>query len=628
MQAKQLRALMRIDNSDLKEHRVPSQLVFRKASRQFTRMLRDRIGTDYLLCQAKELLLARRFLSKRGLDPQYAGEWSNDFVYLPKSQNEEQEMFEWKDDQNDYFHEDSESEWDDVSDFSSSPPIVEEQLLQSKADSINNLGGHNAASLQGNPSSTYRVPTIPNLYSNGMRNPTNYQTCGIVRLRIGSEQAARVRDLEQQQQQECTGQSNHYITKTDVRPFRLWNTLESDGEHARAEIPRNDKIPAAGNSELPVRRIMGGQWSYESLEPKPWSMPTSSMRYEKLEQARMEAQTKQAEANTASVAATTEHIENAIMSQPEDCHGGNSSKGIQSSSQQENGGTSSVAEMLPSSDTCIPESSINPVTPLDVNEVQTNSAFPGTDTDLESHSMSIRNISVQDSEHRLQPAPIAPPAEEGKQKLEYSLPAFVQPSESETVGNLVVDEQQDEERKSQTPAVDGHSAEEKTNGEDAGPELKEDTNVEEPLHREKTSPGQAEAQPTSLVLDHANEEEEQDTVMHVCSPSLTAPKLSDGGNTIHMEDIQLQNSMPGDECDASHSSSDSETVQEESPVPKFDSVEPNDEDSDISKTTKTKSNITLTKPKAPSKKTAAINERRRSVRLNGPPKKQTLRKRK
>lgn len=637
MQAKQLRALMRIDNSDLKAHKVPSQLVFRKTSRQFARRLRDSIRTDYLLCQAKDLLLARKFLSKRGLDPRYAGEWNNDFVYLPKSQNEEQEMFEWKD--NYHFGENPGPEEEHVSDIASSPPIMDEQSLRSQADSINDLGDYDVASFrgyQGHPPSTYRVP-MSNSYSNETRNHMNHQACGIVRLRIGSEQAARVRDLEQPS--EWTGLSNHYITRTEVQPLRQRNSLDSNGQHAFAETSRNHsrKLPVAGDFELPVRRVMGGQWSYSSLEPKLSSMPTSSLRYRgKPEKVRRETQMQQAEENAGSVASTAENIENAVTSQSEDRHGNNSSTGIQSSSQQNNEGTSSVTEMPPSSDTCIPEMSFaNPVISLD-SKVQTKSAFPSTDTNFERHSTPIRNISVQDSEYRPQPARIAASSDdlcysaEGKQKLEDSLLSVVKPSASgPTIENSLVDEKQDEGLKFQAPAVDSRSTNEKTNGEDAEPKIKEHTNVDVLMHSEEAPSKKVEAQPSSLVLDHAHEEEKK-SIMHEYSPSLTAPELSGGGNSIHMESTQSQDSKTSDERVASHSSSGNKTVQEGSPTPKFDSTEQNgnEEDSEISKTTNTKSSTSLTKPKAPSKKTTAIGEQRRSVRLNGPPKKQTLRKRK
>ncbi|KKK12584.1 hypothetical protein AOCH_006124 [Aspergillus ochraceoroseus] len=77
MRAKQLRALLKVDNSSWKCTRVPHQLVFRKISRQFAHKLKEAVKTDYLLCEAQELLSARRFLRRRGIDIKFAGNWSN-----------------------------------------------------------------------------------------------------------------------------------------------------------------------------------------------------------------------------------------------------------------------------------------------------------------------------------------------------------------------------------------------------------------------------------------------------------------------------------------------------------------------------------------------------------------------
>ncbi|RHZ43153.1 uncharacterized protein CDV56_100869 [Aspergillus thermomutatus] len=87
MRAKQLRALLRIDNSSASRNRIPHKLVFRKISRKTTQRLRDNIETDYLLCEVGEVLNARRFLQKRGIEIHYAGEWSGSVVTWPRAQN-------------------------------------------------------------------------------------------------------------------------------------------------------------------------------------------------------------------------------------------------------------------------------------------------------------------------------------------------------------------------------------------------------------------------------------------------------------------------------------------------------------------------------------------------------------
>lgn len=99
MRLKQLTALMRLDNTQLKQHSVPHQLIFRKTSRRYTRRLRERLDMDYLLCQSRELLTARRFLHRRGIDRSFAGDWGNEMVSLKgPDDGAEPEIFEWKED--------------------------------------------------------------------------------------------------------------------------------------------------------------------------------------------------------------------------------------------------------------------------------------------------------------------------------------------------------------------------------------------------------------------------------------------------------------------------------------------------------------------------------------------------
>ena len=43
--------------------------------------------TDYLLCDVGELVNARRFLQRRGIDRHYAGEWSGSIVTWPRAED-------------------------------------------------------------------------------------------------------------------------------------------------------------------------------------------------------------------------------------------------------------------------------------------------------------------------------------------------------------------------------------------------------------------------------------------------------------------------------------------------------------------------------------------------------------
>ncbi|EAW22560.1 uncharacterized protein NFIA_012490 [Aspergillus fischeri NRRL 181] len=87
MRAKQLRALLRIDNSSGSRNRTPHKLVFRKISRKTAQRLRGSLETDYLLCEVGELLNARRFLQRREIERHYAGEWSGSIVTWPRAED-------------------------------------------------------------------------------------------------------------------------------------------------------------------------------------------------------------------------------------------------------------------------------------------------------------------------------------------------------------------------------------------------------------------------------------------------------------------------------------------------------------------------------------------------------------
>ncbi|KAL4880892.1 hypothetical protein BJY04DRAFT_218731 [Aspergillus karnatakaensis] len=89
MRARQLRELLKIDNSSKRQH-TPHQLVFRKITRQTFRKLQDRIDTDadFFCCQSSELDDARAFLCIRRMDPKFAGSWGSSTVIVPEFQGD------------------------------------------------------------------------------------------------------------------------------------------------------------------------------------------------------------------------------------------------------------------------------------------------------------------------------------------------------------------------------------------------------------------------------------------------------------------------------------------------------------------------------------------------------------
>ncbi|KAK2795734.1 hypothetical protein FQN52_003583 [Onygenales sp. PD_12] len=95
MRRKQLRALLRLDNGSLQQHKVPAQLVFRNISKRYLRNTLSRPEADYCMTRAADLLIARKYLSSIGLGPSLAGEWGNNLVKMRRDSAGVDEEFEW-----------------------------------------------------------------------------------------------------------------------------------------------------------------------------------------------------------------------------------------------------------------------------------------------------------------------------------------------------------------------------------------------------------------------------------------------------------------------------------------------------------------------------------------------------
>lgn len=92
MQKKQLEALMSIDNSEPLEHQVPGILVFKHVAKTYFKKPELELYPDYLLSRVSDVLIAREYLRRIGLDPDLAGEWSNGYAKIemdPYGQGEE-----------------------------------------------------------------------------------------------------------------------------------------------------------------------------------------------------------------------------------------------------------------------------------------------------------------------------------------------------------------------------------------------------------------------------------------------------------------------------------------------------------------------------------------------------------
>ncbi|OJD16417.1 hypothetical protein AJ78_03404 [Emergomyces pasteurianus Ep9510] len=96
MRMKQLRALLRVDNSYLRTQKVPGQLVFRNISKKCLCDTTTLSGPDYSMSQASDILIARKYLRSIGLDTKFAGEWSNNLVTITTTGiSDVDEDFEW-----------------------------------------------------------------------------------------------------------------------------------------------------------------------------------------------------------------------------------------------------------------------------------------------------------------------------------------------------------------------------------------------------------------------------------------------------------------------------------------------------------------------------------------------------
>lgn len=298
MQEKQLRALLRIDNSTLRLNRVPHQLVFRKISRQCTRKLREGIQYDYLLCSAGEILNARRFLQRRGLDRRYAGEWSNNMAFLRTPKDDvESETFEW--------YEDTDPELPAVSPMEPSRAYAlifgsgartignGDGQLQAKTPFINRVrraGTVNPADLQvlnGGITSSPGWSEALNGQSTAFNPDPGPPHTGLVRLKIGTERAAQIRDYEEL----ATMNPNDALPMPPPQHWgRYRRNLASPMTISPSLLRRRSSL--RNSFHQPLERTIGGNWSYDFPEPK--SAPpftTSSMRFkQKLEEARLEAQ--------------------------------------------------------------------------------------------------------------------------------------------------------------------------------------------------------------------------------------------------------------------------------------------------------------------------------------------------
>ncbi|EED21548.1 conserved hypothetical protein [Talaromyces stipitatus ATCC 10500] len=271
MRAKQLEALMCLDNSDLKKHAVPARLVMAsKLWNRAHRVIRKRSKWRYLLCQVGDLLLARKFLSKRGLSMIYAGEWDNQFVAVPSLSNTTgvPETMEWKGARepppdpinaagNDGLLSNNtpRSSTAGRSNVQIAPPstVTDQRGEQSTAEQ-----GHDSRTLENDQQAS------SNRHDRELFLPNQ----ALVRLRIGPRNAARIH--VEQTTQPFTPPRRHKGPSPSASPRPQSIVTEANSDDTIEEPPSEWNTSDELHNQYPMpvlRRI--GSWSTDRTHPQP-----------------------------------------------------------------------------------------------------------------------------------------------------------------------------------------------------------------------------------------------------------------------------------------------------------------------------------------------------------------------
>ncbi|KAL2006422.1 hypothetical protein VTN00DRAFT_9090 [Thermoascus crustaceus] len=655
MREKQLRALMRIDNSELKLNRVPHQLVFRKTSRQYSRKLRESIASDYLLCQAGEVLGARRFLHKRGLDPRYAGDWNNEMVVLRKSQGDlDTETFEWKDDSEDDSEPDSQGPDEPLMENGSGEhtPSVEQvdvstdcqatdDPLQTRIWFINEVGTAGTvdpADLRiriGDLSTpTHRQSTTGHQSVKEASQQTPRRN-GIVRLKIGSERAARIRD---------SGDFPEYSRKSDLsvsQPETQHKTQPETGQFDGSSrtvspfpvIPQ--KRPVAGLFQKPVRRILGGPWSYDSLQQNPDPRTSSMKLRERLEEARAEAQIAGVVAGTPQVygveasMSDLRNMESNSLTRMLPIRTSPQRTPYQEPPSNRKGFHGPVPDLVDKAEAFTSNAS-NKNEPLKGPNV---SPMPSI---LEQTAMHCVPDLAGDPEHGPAYSPITPPLGQNlfqelksEQGEDASPPRIatseLKPAEEDQRKTESVDEKEHKAFKSITEDKQGN---EQKYGRDETPEIKKCL-ASVPLHIKAIDSGKADISPTSTESQEENERRKTADVREPAS-NIDFDTTPAPIRIIIRQPKEQRRSDPDNQVTVPEQNVS--TPQTETPQPGSDptvsaSSSCKTHSSKAKKSSRSSTPGTSTRQKASTKKTPLTEPTRRSERLNGPPNQRVLRKR-
>ncbi|KAJ5578281.1 uncharacterized protein N7459_007245 [Penicillium hispanicum] len=300
MRDSQLRALMRIDNSDVKCNNVPHQLVLRKLTRKTTRKLLESEYTDLLMCQAADVLAARQYLHQRELPRDLAGDWGQSLVVLREPAEVSSlgpEKFEWKE------HLSLEAE---IACQRRPDGAGDEDCTGAKSNFLKNIGKGstvNPRDIPLNKDDDEPFPDWDRYCRDSKLNPgapSKRRDEGLICLNVGTEQAAQIQSY-QDSQPPFPPTSLQSEPPPTISPLVL-SSLPEPGEETPSKLPATPRAWANLNAicsgallsspEEPVTRSLGGCWSFNALDPA-----IGHARYmRQIEQAKREAEQRKRQA--------------------------------------------------------------------------------------------------------------------------------------------------------------------------------------------------------------------------------------------------------------------------------------------------------------------------------------------
>ncbi|KAI9038787.1 uncharacterized protein KD926_010243 [Aspergillus affinis] len=281
MREDRLRALMRIDNSLLNRDQHSIWTLFCKTRRQARHNIQVQQREsckNFFMCNTDEIAIAKRFLEKWGLSPKLVGEWCNTIPVVEGPDGEESDSDDL---------EPRTLKWNlkptgiDISGLqpgiapprnnatASNKPTVS---TASKVSLINDIHGFGPSTSARQMDASWLRSGVVNSVSRWINAPSQPTwPNGLVNLNIGMQRAAQVQPTTEPQLVEPTR-----LARQTPPQDRISQVLAPTVEGASytyvvssypAQAPRRRPPSTRPEPEEPVRRTLGGCWSYLSAGP-------------------------------------------------------------------------------------------------------------------------------------------------------------------------------------------------------------------------------------------------------------------------------------------------------------------------------------------------------------------------